>query len=109
MSITPFLNGERFDEETRRALGVAFEMTCIAMRVGDCADDVRQAVADKIIALANAGERNPDRLCEEALKDIRTPQQWAASEAARSSVLSDPPRTSQLGTWGPPLGTLEPA
>jgi hypothetical protein len=87
MPITPFLNGERFDEETRRALGVAFEMTCIALRVGDCADDVRQAVADKIIALAKAGERNPDRLCEEALKDIRTPQQ-TASEAVRSSVLT---------------------
>jgi hypothetical protein len=87
MPITPFLNGERFDEETRRTLGVAFEMTCIALRVGDCADDVRQAVADKIIALAKAGERNPDRLCEEALKDIRTPQQ-TASEAVRSSVLT---------------------
>jgi hypothetical protein len=48
-------------------------MTCIAMRVGDCADDVRQAVADKIIALAKAGERNPDRLCEEVVKDMRTP------------------------------------
>ena len=88
MPITPFLNGERLDEETRRALGVAFEMTCIALRVGECADDVRQAVADKIIALAKAGERNPDRLCEEVVKDMRTPQQWAASEAAKSSVLS---------------------
>jgi hypothetical protein len=109
MPITQFLDGERLDEETRRALGLAFEMTCIALRVGDCADDVRQAVANKLIALAKAGERDPDRLCEEALKDIRTPQQWAASEAARSSVLSDPPKTSQPGTRGPPLGTLEPA
>jgi len=89
MPITQFLDGERLDEETRRALGLAFEMTCIALRVGDCADDVRQAVANKLIALAKVGERNPDRLCEEALKDIRTPQQWAASEAAKSSVLSD--------------------
>jgi hypothetical protein len=89
MPITPFLNGERFDDETRRALGVAFEMTCIALRVGDCADDIRQVLANKIIALAKAGERNPDRLCEEAVKDIRRPQQWGASEAARSSVLSD--------------------
>jgi hypothetical protein len=82
MPITQFLDGERLDEETRRALGLAFEMTCIALRVGDCADDVRQAVANKLIALAKAGERDPDRLCEEALKDIRTPQQCAASEAA---------------------------
>jgi hypothetical protein len=71
MPITPFLNGERFDAETRRILGVALEMSCIALHVGDCADDVRQAIADKIIALAKAGERNPDTLCERALQDIR--------------------------------------
>src|SRR5512139_905221 len=74
MPITPFLNGERFDPETRRILGVALEMSCIALRVGDCDDGVRQAIADKIIALAKAGERNPDVLCERALQDIR-PQQ----------------------------------
>jgi hypothetical protein len=58
---------------TRRTLGVALELACIALRVGDCADDVKQAIADKIIALAKAGERNPDVLCEQAFKDIRRP------------------------------------
>ena len=71
MPITPFLNGERFDAETRRILGVALEMSCIALRVGHCADDVRQAIANKIITLAMSGERNPDVLCERALQDIR--------------------------------------
>jgi hypothetical protein len=55
----------------------------------DCDDDIKQAIATKLIALAKAGERNPDILCEEALRDIRRPQQWAASEAVRSSVLPD--------------------
>jgi hypothetical protein len=36
-------------------------------------------------------------LCEEVLKDIRRPQQWAASEAARSSVLTDPKSDRRLG------------
>jgi hypothetical protein len=71
MPITPFLNGERFDPETRRALGVALELVCIGLRVGDCADDVKQAIADKLIAVAKAGERNPDVLCERVLEDIR--------------------------------------
>ena len=71
MPITPFLNGGQFDPETRRILGVALEMTCIALRTGDCDDGVRQAIAGKIIELANAGERNPDILCEAVLKDIR--------------------------------------
>jgi hypothetical protein len=44
-AITPFLNGERFDPETSRVLGVALEMVCIALRTGDCADDVKQAIA----------------------------------------------------------------
>ena len=69
--ITPFLNGEQFDSETTRVLGVALEMICIALRTGDCDDDVKQALATKIIALAKLGERNPDMLCEQALKDIR--------------------------------------
>jgi hypothetical protein len=87
MPVTPFLNGESFDLESTRVLGVAFEMVCIALRTGDCDDYVKQAIATKLIALAKAGERNPDILCEEVLKDIGTPQQWAASDAARSSVL----------------------
>ena len=90
MTITPFLDGERFDLEGERVLRLAFEMVCIALRTGDCDDHVKQAIATKLIALAKAGERNPDRLCEEAVKDIRRPQQWAASEVAKSSALSDP-------------------
>jgi hypothetical protein len=62
-------------------------MVCLALRTGDCDQGVKQAIATKVIALAKTGERNPDILCEEVLKDIRTPQQSAASEAARSSAL----------------------
>jgi hypothetical protein len=72
MPITPFLSGEKFDSETTRVMGVALEMACLALRTGDCADDVKQAIANKIIALAKAGERSPDALCEQVLKDIRT-------------------------------------
>jgi hypothetical protein len=73
MPIKPFLNGEQFDQETARILGVAFEQVCIGLRTGDCANDVKQAIANKIIELAKTGERNPDELCERALKDIRSP------------------------------------
>ena len=74
MPISQFLNGDRFDPETRRVLEIAFEMTCIALRTEGCDDFVKQAIAAKIIELAKAGERNPDVLCERALKDIRAPQ-----------------------------------
>jgi hypothetical protein len=71
--ITPFLNGVRFDPETRRVLGVALELVCIALHTGDCDDYVKEAIADKIIALAKGGERNPDVLCERVLEEIRSP------------------------------------
>ena len=62
--ITSFLNGERLDPEIARILDVAFEMTCIALRAEDADDFVKNAIARKIIALAKAGERNPDILCK---------------------------------------------
>ena len=71
MPITPFLNGERFDPETKRVLGVAFEMVCIALQIEGADDFVKQAIAAKIISLAKGGERNPDILCERALREIR--------------------------------------
>jgi hypothetical protein len=73
MPITPYLNGERFEPETKRVLGVAFEQVCITLRIGASDDDVKQAIANKVIELAKAGERNPDILCERVLEDIRRP------------------------------------
>ena len=68
MPITPYLKGPYyyFDLETRRALGIALEMACIALSTGDDDDHVRRTIADKLIALAKAGERNPDVLCDKA-------------------------------------------
>jgi hypothetical protein len=70
MQITPFLNGERLDTESKRVLSVALEMVCIALRTGDGDEGVKQAIATKLVALAKAGERNPDILCEQVLRDI---------------------------------------
>jgi hypothetical protein len=72
MPITQFLDGERFDPDAKRVLGVAFEMVCIALRTTD--DLVKQAIARKLVVLTKAGERNPDILCEQVLRDIREPQ-----------------------------------
>jgi hypothetical protein len=72
MPITPYLDGHKFDAETKRIMGVAFEMTRAALRLDR--DDLFVAMlAKKIIALATAGERNPDLLCEQALIDLRAP------------------------------------
>jgi hypothetical protein len=91
MPITPFLNGQKFDAETRRVLGVAFELVCIALRIGDCDDDVKQCIASQIIEVASDGERNPDVLCERALKLIRGECLVAEGAAPMAKVpINDP-------------------
>jgi len=72
MPIRAFLDAHSFDGETARLMGIAFEMALGSLRATpDHADPVREAVARKIIELAKAGERDPERLCDGALKDLR--------------------------------------
>jgi hypothetical protein len=74
MPITPYLDGVHFDPETKRVMGVAFEAALSALRLADRSDPIVAIVARKIIALAKAGESNSDRLCEQALMDVRNSQ-----------------------------------
>jgi hypothetical protein len=65
VAIRPFLNGETFDPETARLVGVAFETARAAVnRPADLSDEM---IARTIIELAKAGERNVEVLCEAAL------------------------------------------
>ena len=64
-------HGFRFDSEATRVIGVAFEMALVALRHTDGVDPPRDAVARKIIELAKAGERDPERLCDGVLKELR--------------------------------------
>jgi hypothetical protein len=73
MPITPYLDGHQFDPETKRIMGVAFEMTRAALRLSDLADPATGALARRIIELAKEGVLDPDRLCERALHDLRAP------------------------------------
>jgi hypothetical protein len=70
MPIATFLDSS-FDPETRRVMGVAYEMTRAAfqLRRRETIDD--ELVANKIIELAKAGETNPDRLCERVLSYLQ--------------------------------------
>jgi hypothetical protein len=68
MALRASLDDQSFDPETLRLMGVAFEIALAALRPLDCPDPIREGVARKIIELAKAGERDPERLCEGALK-----------------------------------------
>jgi hypothetical protein len=68
MSIRAYLDGQKFDGETIRLMGIAFEMALASFGATlDHDDPIRPALAQRIIALAQAGERDVERLCEGAL------------------------------------------
>ena len=71
MTITKFLDGSKFNPEARRVMSVAFEMTCAALRYTKRPNIAHEAIANRIIELAKNGVRNPDRLCERVLDDLR--------------------------------------
>jgi hypothetical protein len=83
------LNGEWFDPETTRVMGLAFEIARATLRVGDRGVD--EIVAKTIIELAKAGERNVDHLCEYALAMVRdadgnTSQLYQSSSDSRAAA-----------------------
>jgi hypothetical protein len=87
MPITEFLDGYSFNPETRRVMGVAFEMARAALRLADRTDPITEILAKRIIALAKEGMVDPNLLCEWALDDLRTVA----------------PRVGRL-SWRPPWG-----
>jgi hypothetical protein len=65
------LDGHKFDGETIRLMGIAFEMALASFGATlDHDDPIRAALAQHIIALAQAGERDVERLCEGALRAV---------------------------------------
>ena len=74
MPIRPYLDGYKFDGETIRQMGIAFEMALASLRATPAHNDpIRAALAECIIALAQAGERDPERLCDGALRQSVDP------------------------------------
>jgi hypothetical protein len=69
MVFASYLGDFDVDAETNRVLDVAVEMTRAALGLAD--DFANGIIATQIVELARAGERNPDLLCEGALKKLR--------------------------------------
>jgi hypothetical protein len=72
MPIRAYLDSShKFDGETIRQMGIAFEMALASLRATpDWNDPIRAAFAQRIIALAKAGERDPELLCDGALRAL---------------------------------------
>ena len=91
LAIRPFLNGETFDPEITRLVGVAFETARAAVnRAADLTDEM---IANKIIELSSAGERNVEVLCEAAL-NVPTGAVSAPNPLPLPSSPPEPPGSS---------------
>jgi hypothetical protein len=59
---------DSFDDAATSAMGEAFDRACVPLRrIGDPVK-VREMIAKRIIGAARNGERDPMRLCEQALR-----------------------------------------
>ena len=75
------------DAETMRVMGLAYEMTLISLRLVDRGDIANNVVAQKIIEIAKAGERDPERLCEAVLQQWGRPIAHVAPSIAPSDQI----------------------
>jgi hypothetical protein len=57
-----------FDDATILAMCLAFDQTCESLQACGVAATIREIVASRIIEAALQGERDPERLHDEALK-----------------------------------------
>jgi hypothetical protein len=67
MPIRPYLQSRVFEPETVEAMGIAFEKACGKLGLAHTHDAATEIVAKVIIALADAGVRDAERLYHAAL------------------------------------------
>jgi hypothetical protein len=63
-----------FDPEATAALGAAYEKAASQLRGDGFTEFVRRVLAQRIIAAAATGERDPDRLCTSAFSALGFPE-----------------------------------
>jgi len=71
MAIYRTLDGMVFDEQAVKAMTRAYKAILIELGLRDRIDPLTEMVVTKIITTYQMRERDPERLCESVLKDIR--------------------------------------
>jgi hypothetical protein len=71
--ISEFFNGVKFDSKTQQVMGIAYEMARATLKFENQTYVAHEIIAKRIMALAKDGVLDPDRLCEQALDDLRKP------------------------------------
>jgi hypothetical protein len=71
VAIYRLLQGAAFDDRAVAAIMTAYDAVLRELGLVNRTDPCTEIIARKIIECARTGERDPERLCELALKDIR--------------------------------------
>jgi len=71
LAIYRLLRDRAFDDNAVKAMTMAYESALQELGLADRADPLTEIIARKIIECAESGERNPQRLCELAVRSIR--------------------------------------
>lgn len=72
MAIYRLLQNSSFDPEAVKVMTTAYEAARERLGLIDRSDPLTELVASRIIEIARTGVRDPDRLCEQVLRSIRT-------------------------------------
>ncbi len=73
-SVVPFIPADvELGPEALAVAGIAFDKARTALAVGEAFDVAEETLARRIITLAHGGERDSDRLCEQALSIFGVP------------------------------------
>jgi hypothetical protein len=73
MPIHRLLDGETFGPDHIQAMSDAYERALALLGLKDRSDPLTEIVAKKIIEMAQTGERNVQRLSEEAIEKLGVP------------------------------------
>ena len=68
-NIIPFLRERVFDPQDIQAMSLALDEVCAALKLPVHDNHGREAIAERIIALAGRGERSPIKLRERVLRE----------------------------------------
>ena len=81
MNVIPLFKEASFDDAATQVMGDAFDRACASLREFGRSDLVHEIIAKRIIAVAKAGERDPERLHRQALRA------FAPAKPARMSAV----------------------
>jgi hypothetical protein len=76
-----------YPPELIEAMRLAFHKTCNALSDKD--DAIMEIVATRIVELAKTGERDPDRLCSQALDALSASRESSEDKSTKQVGLSE--------------------